>query len=90
MFARAREQGEERAARWMRPPRAAIEPHRHIGAAERVLQQAEVTARGADEDCHLVERNTVPRFLQHAAGDLDAFSPFAWSRKELERSVGRA
>ena len=53
---RAAEDGEEGAARRVRAARAAIEPGADARALERVLEQAEVFARRAQEDRHLVER----------------------------------
>ena len=50
-----RQQREKRPPRWMRPPCAAVEPCRHAGAPQRVLEQAEVALRRANEDRHLVE-----------------------------------
>ena len=83
----------------MRAARAAIEPRVRpaVGvrdrALQRVLQQADVPLRRAHEHGHLVERHAAARFLDDAAGDLDRFTAFAWSREEahvagLSRSGG--
>ena len=52
---RAAEDREERATGGVRPPRAAIEPGVDAGPLERVLDQAQVLARRAEEDRNLVE-----------------------------------
>ena len=57
----------ETRARRVRPPRAAIEPRRHAGASERVLEQTEVAVRRADEDRHLVEADAAARFARARA-----------------------
>ena len=83
----AREQREERPAGRMRAARAAIEPAADAGALERVLEQAVVVLRRADEDGHLVERHARARFAQNTAGDLDALASLARRREELERAI---
>ena len=59
----------------MRPAGAAVEPGRDAGARERVLEQADVLARRAQEHRHLVERHAGARLVQDAPGDLDASRP---------------
>src|SRR5690606_24456298 len=90
LLALAGEDREERPARGMRPFGAAIEIRLDAGAAERVLEQADVPLRRAQQDRDLVEADTVADFGEDPARDLDAFAPFAGSREEARLAAGRA
>ena len=79
---RARQQRDERAAGRIGPPGAAIEIHRHAAARARMLEQAEVLLRRAQEDGHLVERHAACGLVEHAPDDLHRLASFAWRRKQ--------
>ena len=65
-------------------PGAAIEIHRHIATGTRVLEQAEVVLRRAQQHRHLVEADTLRCLVEHAANDLDGFAAFARRRKQAD------
>ena len=73
----AREQRDERAARRIRPARAAIEVDRHAAPRARMLEQPEVLLRSAKKYGHLVERHTAAGLVEHAADDFHRFAAFA-------------
>ena len=79
---RAPEKREERAARWVGPAGAPIEPRRNPRTRERVADEADVIARRPHEHRHLVEGDSGARFVQDPPCDLDALAPFAGRRKE--------
>ena len=79
---RAAEDGEEGAAGRVWAPGAAIEPGVDARALERVLEQAEILARRAQEHRHLVELHAAARLVENAPRDLDALASLAWRREE--------
>ena len=68
----------------MRTAGAAVEPGRNACAAQRMFEQAEVTLRRPDEDCHLIEANAAPRLFQNASSNLDALTAFAGCGKQFK------
>ena len=82
-------QGEERAAGGIGTARAALEPGRHAGARQRVLEQPEVRVRRAQQNGHLVERHAALGFGQHPARDLHRLATFARRGEQRHRVVDR-
>ena len=74
----------------MRPARAAVEPGVDPGALERILEQAEILTRRAQEHRHFVEANTGARFVEDASGDLDTFAALAGRREQAHVAARRA
>ncbi len=88
-FLRARQQGETGAAGGVGTPGAAMEPRRDSRALERVLEDAQVGLRRAQQDGHLVEPHAATRLLHHTSSDLDRLAPFARSGEHDNGVVGR-
>ena len=63
-------------------PRAAVEPGVDARPLERVLDQAQVFARRAQEDRDLVEAHAAAHLVENAPRDLDALASLAWRREE--------
>src|SRR5262249_25138179 len=61
----------------------AIEPGLDPGAGERVLEEADVFARGTEEDRDLVKTDAGARFIENPTRDLDALASFSRRGKEL-------
>ena len=80
---------EERAAGRIGTSRPALEPGRHAGASQRVLEQPEVGVRRTQQDGHLVERHAAVRLGQHTARDLHRLAPFARRGEQRHRFVDR-
>ena len=87
---RAAEDREEGAPRRVRPPRAAIEPGVDAGALERVFNEAQVFARRAQEDGHLVEPDAALRLVENPPGDFHALAPFTGRREEPDVAARHA
>src|SRR5687768_6176812 len=61
----------------MRAPDSAIEVRRDSRAGQRVLEDADVVLRRADQDRDFVETNAICSFFENASRDFDAFPAFA-------------
>ena len=89
-FRGARQQRQEGAAGRVGASGAALEPGRHAGAGEGVLEQPEIGLRRAQQHGHLVEGHAARRRLHDTADNLDRLPSFAWRREQMHGVVEAA
>jgi hypothetical protein len=73
----------------MRATGAAAEGGGYAGACERVLQEAQILTRRAQQHGHLVEAHAAARLVEQVPRDFHGLAPFARCRKEDDLGATR-